>query len=186
MENLLQTCREWWPAARRDGATAIAESGWHLPGSGAPTATVFDGTNIKSTTLDFGNAGVNSIQRTCRLPTDWRGAIDLYVYWRTPASAGNVVWQVQTAFAGPSFPSVDPSFDPAFNAADVVVSAAPASAGDLKVATLAGIDLTDAVKGDLLFLKLFRDSGHGSDTVADVASLIGVEIVYRRLALVGE
>ena len=70
--------------------------------------------------------------------------------------------------------------DPAFNTASTVTDAAKGTTNQTNDATVTGITTTGCAAGELLHLKVFRDSAHASDTLAATARLIGVELTMRR------
>ena len=177
---LILECKEWWPVVQNVVGAVTVAGGWSLPESGAPTPAAYDGSNIVAGIMNFTEAGSESMQRQFRLPSDWKGAIDLALFWRTTATTGNVVWQIATAFA-----TDDDVVDPAFNAAQTIIDAAKGTGSDRNLASLAALTLTGAVAGSLMTLKLFRDPAHASDTLGATASLEGVEVTYRRLVTIG-
>lgn len=126
----------------------------------------------------FADSGVMGISKHLLLPADWYsgGGIDIRLVWYTGATSGNVVWQLQTAFAAAG---ADP--DPAFNTAQTITQAANGTANRVILASLTGLTLTGAAASSLMFLKIFRDPGNAGDTLGAEASLIGVELTLRRL-----
>jgi hypothetical protein len=122
--------------------------------------------------------GPYSLQQTIMLPSDWTGAIDLRILYRTVATTGNTVWQAATACR-----TVGEVDDVAYNTANK--SAADAAQGTtlfLNEATITGITTTGCAAGELLHLKVFRNRTESTvgDTLADVIRLNGVEVTTRR------
>jgi hypothetical protein len=116
------------------------------------------------------------MQQTLMLPSDWTGAIDALIKYRTVAIAGDTIWQIATACRADG--EVD---DVAFNAASA--SAADTAKGttlQLNDAAITGITTTGCAAGELMHLKVFRNRTHASDTLANTISLVGVEVTIRR------
>lgn len=165
----------FWPAAVSDNSVAYSPIFSSKSGSAPPTATSIAGTNIESAQLDFPDAGMKQIWNSFRLPDDWVGAIDMKIFWVTTATSGNVVWQVQTGFIADGG-----DFDAALNAANTVTDAAQGVASRFNTATLSGLTLTGAAAGKWMHFRFFRDPAHASDTLGATASLLGIEMKYRR------
>lgn len=158
---------------------AYEDNGWNLldnSGTNAPVFSCHAGTNVLFATADFvDGATTHYLQKALALPADWSGVIDMRIFWNTPATTGNVVWQVQTACSA-SAASVDPSW----NAANTVTQAAQGTTLRLSIAALTSITTTGCTAGSMLWLRFLRDPAHASDTLADMGSVIGVEVTYRR------
>jgi hypothetical protein len=69
---------------------------------------------------------------------------------------------------------------PTFNAAQAVASAATATAGQRRSASIASITTTGCAAGATLFLLIGRDPTNVSDTLAADAVLVDLEITLRR------
>jgi hypothetical protein len=165
--------RIWLPAAGCNNATA--GSIWDLPTTNAAVAACVTGTNTQKGVLDFADASNLSAQITWKLPSTWTGAVDLNVKWFTSATTGDVVWQSQTICTADA-----ETDDPAFNTADAFAAdTAKGTTLQTNDASDTGITMTGCAAGELLHLKIFRDSAHASDTLAATARLIGVELVIR-------
>jgi hypothetical protein len=166
--------RLWWPAATCQNATAITD--WSTPTANPAVAACVTGSNTQKGVLDFADgANTLSVQRLLRLPADWIGTIDAALVWFTPATTGSVVWQVATICVADA-----ETGDPAFNAASTVTDAAKASTNQFNDAAITTVTITGCAAGETLHLRVFRDPTHGSDTLADTARLVGVELTYRR------
>jgi hypothetical protein len=165
----------FWPAAVCDTGVPYQPLFNSISGATAPAINTAIGTNTTTSTLDFVDATMNQIWQTFRLPDDWVGAIDLKIFWKTASTTGNVVWQVQTQFVGDGG-----DFDAALNAAQTVTDAAQGVANRFNTATLSGLTLTNAAAGKWMWLRIFRDPAHVSDTIGGTASMLGVEMKYRR------
>ena len=164
--------RIYFPAAGCNNATA--GSVWDLPTSNPAVATCKTGTNTQMATLDFADSSNLSAQLSYMLPTTWTGAVDARIKWFTSATSGNIVWQFSTICVADA-----ETDDPAFNTASTVTDAAKGTTLQTNDATISGVTMTGCAAGELLHIKIQRDAGHASDTLAATARLIGVELVIR-------
>lgn len=164
--------RLWFPAAGCNNATA--GSVWDLPSSNPAVAACKTGTNTQLGVLDFADSSNLSAQVTYMLPTTWTGTIDARIKWLTSATTGDVVWQLSTICVADA-----ETDDPAFNTASTVTDAAKGTTLQTNDATITGLTMTGCAAGELLHLKVQRDSAHASDTLAATARLIGVELTIR-------
>lgn len=164
----------WLAAGYCQNATAVTS--WGLPTSNPAVAACDTGTNTQKGTLDFAD-GANSLsaQTVFHLPTDFTSTVDARIYWYSATTSGNVVWQVATICVADA-----ETADPAFNTASTVTDAAKGSASQYNTAAITGVTITGCAAGEVLYLKLFRDPAHASDTMAGTARLVGLELTYRR------
>lgn len=168
---------EWWPAATADDGGALIGPGWTATATASsfPAFTRYDGSNVHAATADFAEGETDNLYREFKLPADWVGALDLVLYWRSTATSGNVVWQIATSC------SADAETDDAsWNTAQTITDAAKGTTNQLNTASLTSLTTTGCAAGELFHLKFFRDPGHASDTLGATASLVGVELTYRR------
>ena len=163
--------RVYWPAASLDEATDN------------PAFASLTGSNQDLSTANFVDSGTTYARLHHRLPDDWypAGAIDVRLQWITPATSGNVVWTVETAYRAEGGVG---TLDPAFNTAATVTTAAPGTANRLVMSALLALSKTGAVASSLLFLRIGRDPAAAGDTIANTARLVGVELTYRRLVVI--
>jgi hypothetical protein len=164
--------RLWFPAAGCNNATA--GSVWDLPTSNPAVAACKTGTNTQLGVLDFADGSNLSAQITYMLPTTWTGAVDAKIKWLTSATSGSVVWQLSTICVADA-----ETDDPSFNTASTVTDAAKGTTLQTNDASITGVTATGCAAGELLHLKIQRDSAHASDTLAATARLIGVGLVIR-------
>ncbi len=164
--------RIWLPAAGCNNATA--GNIWDLPTSNPAVSACKTGTNTQMGVLDFADGGNLSAQLTYKLPSTWTGTVDANIKWMTTATTGNVVWQLSTICVADA-----ETDDPAFNTASTVTDAAKGTTNQTNDAAITGVTATGCAAGELMHLKIQRDSGHASDTLAATARLIGVELVIR-------
>lgn len=131
--------------------------------------------------LRFDGAAVEYAQFSLAFPKKWnRGTITFRVRW-TSAHVGTdgVVWGLQAVAAGDSDP-----IDAAYGARVDVVDAALGVARDFYLSpesaalTIGGPPL----EGDEIYFKLSRQVGDASDTMAEDAELLGIEIFYTTTA----
>ncbi len=165
----------FWPAAVCDNSVAYSPLWSCVSGATAPNVLTILGSNVTGAELEFTDAATMSIWMSFVLPSDWTGALDLRIFWRSPATTGNVVWQVQTGGV------VDGGVvDVSLNAAQTVTDATQGSASRFNTATISSLTLTGLVAGGWMWLRLFRDPSHASDTLGDSANFLGAEMKYRR------
>jgi hypothetical protein len=163
-----------FPAANCQGVTAF--SGFAFPVSNPPTAACVAGTNTIYGVLQFPDSdGDYSTQTSFRLASDWSGTIDIDFFWRTSETTGDVVWQFQTAFAADG-----ETGDPSYNTAQSITDTAKGTANQWNNATLNGVTLTGGSPGEQMFLRVFRNRTHASDTLVGVPELITVRLKLRR------
>jgi hypothetical protein len=152
---------------------------WDTLATLAPTATCTAGTT--NTTMmrgvaDFPDSdGDYSVQQATWLPDDFTGAIDAAFLWRTTATSGNAVWQIQTACRANG--EVD---DLAWNTASTVTDAALGTTNFLNTASITGVTTTGCAAGELMHVRVLRNRTHASDTMAAAISLSMVKLKVRR------
>lgn len=167
-----QPRRLWFPAAGCNGSTAGPI--WDLPASSPAVAACVTGTNTQKGVLEFADSASLSAQTTYLLPSTWTGAIDAKIKWVTTATSGDVVWQLSTICVADA-----ETDDPAFNTASTVTDTAKGTTLQTNDATITGVTATGCAAGELLHLKILRDSAHASDTLAATARFVGLELVIR-------
>lgn len=144
-------------------------------GAGYPTEVC----NVAGTTLyadlAFSEAGSERANTHLMLPATWTSTVDLTIKWYTTATAGNVVWQIQTVCIADN-----EAVGAAWNAAQIITDAALANASRLNVATLTGVTMTGCAAGEELWINLLRDPAHASDTIAATADFVGMTLTLRR------
>lgn len=165
--------KRWLPSAICQNATAV--SAWSTPTTSPAVFACNTGTNTQKGTADFADSADLSMQTALLLPADWAGTIDVRMRWFTSATSGNVVWQVSSISAADGETS-----DPAFNTASTVTDAAKGVTLQDNDASITGLTITGVAAGEMLYLKVRRDSAHASDTLAATASLRGIELTLRR------
>lgn len=148
---------------------------WDTPSSNPAVAACVAGTNTVKGVADFADGSNLSMQTWTMLPSDWAGNIDAKIKWYTSATSGSVVWQLATICVADA-----ETDDPAFNTASTVTDAAKGTTNQLNDATISNLTATGCAAGELMHLKIFRDSAHGSDDLAATARLVGVELTMRR------
>jgi hypothetical protein len=124
--------------------------------------------------------GDYSVQTAFLMPDDWdtSSALDAIILWRTTATSGNAVFQIQTACRADG--EVD---DVTWNTASTVTDAAKGTTNQLNSAVITNITKTgnsDCAAGELLHVRLLRNRTHASDTLAAALSIGHVELTARR------
>jgi len=148
---------------------------WDTPTTSPAVAACITGTNTQKGVADFADSANLSMQATFPLPRDWTGVVDARFKWLTTATTGNVVWQLATICVADA-----ETDDPAFNTASTVTDAAQGTANQTNDADITGVTMTGCAAGELLHVKVQRDSAHASDTLAATARLISLELTLRR------
>jgi hypothetical protein len=152
-----------------------ASLGFATASTGAPTAACVSGTNTIYGVGQFADTATQSVQGNFSLPPDWTGNIDLDLRWRSSATSGSVVWQLQTACAAEG-----ETGDPAWNPAQIVTDTAKAGSFQFNDAALPALTITGCAAGEQLFFKFFRDPAHASDTLGAAAELLWIRFKLRR------
>lgn len=154
---------------------------WDTLATLAPTATCSAGsteTAMMRGTADWPDSdGDYSVQVAFLTPADWDTSknLDALLLWRTSATSGDVVWQIQTACRADG--EVD---DVAWNTASTVTDTAKGTTLQLNSAAITNITKTGCAAGELLHVRVLRNRTHASDSLAAVASLAHVELTLRR------
>lgn len=164
----------WFPAAVCDPAGAYAPL-WSTAAATVPGMSCLGGTNVEAAQLDFADGSDGRAWQSFKLPSDWTGAVDLKLFWKTSATSGDVKWDLQTVC-----PADNEDTDPAMNAAQTITDTAKAVANRLNLATQTGLTTTGCGPDEWFVLKVHRDGTASGDTIAATAHLIGVEFTYRR------
>ena len=171
---ITQPSKRWLSAGRCQNVTASSD--WSTPTTDPAVLACNTGTNTQKATWDFADgAAVLSIQDSMMLPSDFTGTVDVRLKWFTSATSGAVVWQVASICVADAETS-----DPAFNTASTVTDTAKGTTLQDNDAAITGLTITGCAAGELMYLKVFRDPAHASDTLAATASLRGVELTFRR------
>lgn len=162
-----------YQAANCQGTAAAL--GFAAAASGAPTAACVSGASTIYGVAQFADAASASVQGNFSLPPDWTGNLDFDLRWRSSATSGSVVWQLQTACAAEG-----ESGDPAWNAAQTLTDAAQAVAWRFNDAALAAVTTAGCAPGEQFFFKFLRDPAHAGDTLGATAELLWLRFKLRR------
>lgn len=167
--------QEYKEAARCAGASALTF--YDVPNAASAAAAACDtGTYQNRGVLDYTDGANHTSQISFHLPNtfDATQSVTLDVYWKTTATAGNAIWNIQTKCL-----VIGAASDAAWNAAQNITSAAGASAGLVLRGQQAGLTMTGCVADSTLWIKIDRDGAVGGDTIAATATLIGTELEYQ-------
>jgi len=127
--------------------------------------------------MEFADGATEYAQIAFRPKKAWdAGTFTVEFTWYAPtATTGNVVWQVEAIALGDN-----DAPDTAFGTAQTVTDGAGGAADDImhSAATPAVTAAGTAAKGDLLVIRVARLGGDGSDTLADVARLVGITVNF--------
>ena len=165
----------WFNAAICNNATP-SSPGWSFPTSNPGVPACHTGaSHTQLGTMDFADASNLSAQMHLKLPSDWTSTVDAKFVWFTSATSGDVVLQLSTSCRADAEIA-----EAAFNTASTVTDTAKGTTLQLNDASITGVTVTGCAAGELMLLKVQRDSGHASDSLAATARLIGIELTYRR------
>jgi hypothetical protein len=177
---------------------STAASNWDLYSVTDPTPTCITGAaggGLKKGVLTFNNAGTTCTSTTAttgcafttvQIPTDFptTGQINARIlFTSTDTTSGHtIIWKLSTVcktpWAGGSGGVID---DPtAFNAADTLTYTVGASgevSASLRIVSKASITMTGCTGGDLLHVRIGRDT---ADTATDNINFIGLELTILR------
>jgi hypothetical protein len=125
--------------------------------------------------VPFDNSAARYLSLNVPSPRDWDGGVVTFIHhWSAPAGTGNVVWQVRGLCAGDN-EAIDAAMGTTVTVTDAIGTTATVRATDeTGDVTIAG---TPAV-GDHLFLEVFRDPAHASDTFNNTAYWMGGYMFY--------
>lgn len=155
---------------------STASLGFSTPTSNPAVAACVTGSNTTFGVAQFADgASTLSVQDRIWLPPDWTGAIDVDFFWRTSATSGDVVLQVQTACVADA-----ETGDPSWNTASTVTDTAKGTTLQFNSATITTLTVTGCAAGEEMFWKLLRDPTHGSDSLAATAEVVSVRFTVRR------
>lgn len=144
--------------------------------SNQPTAACVTGTNSTYGVAEFPDSdGEYALQDRLWLPSDLTGTIDLAIKWRTSATTGDVVWQVQTACVADA-----ETGDPSWNTASTVTDTAKGTTLQWNDATITTVTITGCAADEEMLFRFFRDRTHASDTLGAPPQLISVRFKIRR------
>lgn len=128
-------------------------------------------------TLDFdGSGNLESAYFTFRLPTDYASGGALKLQWIANATSGSVKWQAQVGAITPT--DADTPIEHAFAAAATVTTAANTTEANRLVESSITLTMDSAAAGDLVELRLFRDSADAADDCTVDARLLAAAVEY--------
>jgi hypothetical protein len=134
------------------------------------------GANTIYGVAQFADTGTQQVQGNFALPPDWTGNINFDLRWRSSATTGNVVFQIQTACAADG-----ETGDPSWNTPQTISDSAKGVAYQLNDTSLSGpLTVAGCSAGEQLFFQFFRDPAHVSDTLGAAAELLWIRFKLRR------
>jgi hypothetical protein len=147
---------------------------WEVPSSGGPTVDL-DGalvsTNYSFQALNYQDTSVEQAAYVhYPLHDSWTGSVSVTLDTFGGSATGNALWKIYTACA--STGSMNPL---TFNAANTT-TATYGGAYQRVAVTLTSITMTGCSAGNLLTMKVARDSTSGSDTLTGSAYAIGLKL----------
>lgn len=147
----------------------------------APTPTCTEGTTNTTSVVGYAvfpdSDGEYQVQDSFQLPADFSAsdAIDVDAIWRTAATSGDVVLQVQTFCT--SNTEVE---DVAWNAASTGTDTAHGTTLQINHINITNITKTNCAALDYIHFKFMRQRTHASDTLANTFQLRNAEVTIRR------
>lgn len=125
--------------------------------------------------LDFDASANEQAQFHAVVPRHYRGGeIQVLVSWTsTSATSGNAKLRVELIRL-PSGGNLDSL--PSVSATGDLVVAAPATSGNIGVATLAALPVSSLTAGEMLLVRITRLATDGADTMTGDLELIAVEV----------
>jgi hypothetical protein len=171
-----------YKAAIVQGNNAVL--GFSFANTNAPNAVIYDDTSGNGSlyaVAAFTQGNAYWVQDHFYLPNDWIGdTISLDLYFRTPATAGNITWTCQTGKLAPGDAPNLALFNPASVTTTVPGVAYETMQARITPLILGGVPGSLAA-GDEFFFKLSRSA---TDTAAGQAELISIKFnINRNFAL---
>ena len=152
---------------------AIPARGWFARAANGPTAWTKDmGSGVTLAGWAFDAANNQYIQWAGPLPRSWnRGSLAARVHWIGESGSGSVVWGLR----GRVFRDGD---SVAAFGGDVEVSDDLGSVNSVRITAETAAIVVAGAPADAvhLQLELYRNTGHGSDTLGAAAILLGIEL----------
>jgi hypothetical protein len=140
-----------------------------------PAATCVNTSSAVFGVASFTDISTMTVQDHFHLPSDWVGAIDAQVVWKSTQTTGNVVWQIRTSCVADGEVS-----NTSWNAASTVTDATKGTTNQFNTASITGITTTNCSADEELFFDFYRDPNHASDTLAATADLVTLQFTIRR------
>jgi hypothetical protein len=145
-------------------------------GATAPTATCVTGSNSIYGVQQFPDSdGEYAIQSYIQLASDWSGVVDFSFRWRSGATTGSIVGQLQTSCVADA-----ETGDPAWNATQTVIDAAKGTTLQWNDATITPVTVTGCAAGETMLFRFHRQRTHASDDLAGTWDLIWLQFKMRR------
>jgi hypothetical protein len=167
--------------AKPTGKIFLTAAGmWPTTTSGAATPAKVETTtnDVNYYSMDFADGSTLAGMAQVAMPSDWdAGTITAQFFWAADsASANSVVWDCAAMALADS-----DALDTAFGTAVTVTDANNAQLDlNISAATAAITVGNSPAAGELVFFRIRRVGGDGSDTLAATARLLGVMITFTR------
>lgn len=124
-----------------------------------------------------GAGGLEQVYVTFVMPANYASGGSLIILWHINSiTAANVVWQA--SLSAVTAADADTILEHAFSTAATVTSAVNATEARRVITATITLNMDSAAAGDVITIRLFRDSANGSDTSTVDAELVGCEFSY--------
>ena len=149
------------------------------PSSGEPPAANFATRSERNAhpILQFDPSTDEAIDFSAIMPRHYAGGgLTVYLHWCAVATSGDVVWDVSFERIGEGMQDIDSD---GFAAVQSVTATAPATSGNVDIASIAftdGAQMDSIAVGELFRMRVNRDANNGSDTMTGDAELLAIEI----------
>ena len=162
-----------WPLAVCQGATATL--GMSHKASLAPTAACM-GTEVKVGIVTFPDSdGEFELQGNLPLAPDFTGTLDVRGKWRTAATSGDIVIQLQWVCVGDAEVTSD-----TWSAASTTTETAKGTTLQWNDWAITGVSITGCAAGEDLAFRVFRQRTHGSDSLTGTFDMKPFGTMLRR------
>ncbi len=141
----------------------------------APTAVCITGSNVTRGAAQFPDSdGEFHLAMEVSLVPGWTGAADFAGFWRTAATSGDVVLQIQWTCTADAEVLSD-----TWSTAATTTDTAKGTTLQLNAWSITGVSLTGCAADELIALRLMRQRTHASDTLSGTFDLLPFYGVYR-------
>lgn len=179
INNFLFPVKEWLPFAACNDT--LAATMWDLPTVNAAAAVCLTLSNTQKGVLQFGDSVAQSAQLSILIPSDWdsTSSTDLKILLSALDTTSGNTHKITVATACRTPGTVTASDNPTFNTAQTLTYTIAAStvADALATVTQTGVTMTGCNAGDVLHLKVGRDT---TDTSTAALNLVGAELTWKR------
>ncbi len=168
----LTTVEKYVPAGCQAGSAAL---GMNTFTALAPTPVCITGTNITRGAAQFPDSdGEFHLGMEVTLVPGWTGTADFSGFWRTAATSGDLVLQIQWACTADGEVLND-----TWATAATTTDTAKGTTLQLNAWTITGVSLTGCAADELIALRIMRQRTHASDSLVGTFDLLPFYGVFR-------